>query len=1047
MNGLLDAIFSRSRLVLLALVVLLVVGATSYVQIPKESSPEVPIPFAYVITTLEGISPADAERLLVEPLETQLAALTGLREMTSQAGDGFASVVLEFEPSYDVDEALDSVREAVDRARGELPSEATEPAVHEINTALFPIMTAILSGPVPERTLNRIAESLKSDIEAMEGVLEVEIAGSRDEVLEVLIDPTVFETYGLTFDELLAQISQNNRLIAAGAIETTAGRIVLKIPGLIEDVEDVMEMPLKVRGDAVVTFADVAIVRRTFADPQGFARIDGQPALALEVKKRVGANIIRTVERVRAAITEAGTAWPASVRITYTQDESEAVRTALGELESNVMAAIALVMFVIILALGIRSALLVGLAIPGAFLTGVAAIWTMGFTLNIIVLFSLILVVGMLVDGAIVVVEYADRMLEEGLSPRDAYAAASKRMAGPIIASTATTLSVFVPLLFWTGVTGEFMKYMPITVILTLAASLLMALVFVPVVGGFFGRRRPQTARAKRALRAAEHGDPRTLGGAVGAYARLLDLAIRRPLATVLLTVAMLVGSFTLYGQHGTGVEFFPAIEPEFVQIEVRARDNFSIRERDAVVRRVETRLLDHPEVDSVYARSFLEGDDSEVIGTIQLELVDWDRRRKAADIIAELRSDMQDIPGIGVQVRTQDFGPSGGKPVRLELRASDDGTREVGVDYALASMERIGGFTDVTDTRALPGVEWLLDIDRSEAARFGANVSLLGQAVQLLTQGVKIADYRPDDADEPIDIRVRFPSYERTLAELGTLRVPTSNGLVPVENFMQLVPAPRSGTIRHIDQARTVLIEANVAPGLLVNDQVTALAAALSEADLPPGLQWSFAGEAEDQAEATQFLAIAFVTAVLLMFAILVLQFDSYYQPLVVFTAIVFSIAGVLLGLLITQRPFGVVMGGVGVIALAGVVVNDNIVLIDTFNRLRAAGLSAYEAALRTGVQRLRPVVLTSVTTILGLMPMVLALTIDFYGREITYGSPSTQWWTEMSAAITGGLAVATVLTLVVTPALLVLGERVRRKPAPEATAPAVAAATSTPV
>ncbi|MCP4382836.1 MAG: efflux RND transporter permease subunit, partial [Hyphomicrobiales bacterium] len=469
MNRLIDAVFSRSRAVLLALAILLTIGFVAYVSIPKESSPEVPIPFAYVVTTLEGISPQDSERLLVEPLETELAALTGLKEMTSEAGEGFASVTLEFEPSFDVNEALDRVREAVDRARSELPDDATEPRVEEINTALFPVLIANLSGPVPERTLNRIAEDLKTRFEALEGVLEVDIAGKRTEVLEVLIDPTIFETYELSFQELMAQITRNNRLIAAGSIETEAGRLVLKIPGLIESSDDIMEMPLKVRGDTVVTVADVAVLRRTFEDREGFARINGQPALVLEVKKRAGANIIDTVDRVRAAAAAASSEWPSSVKIAYTLDEGVGVKTILSELEANVIAAIVLVMIVIVLALGIRSALLVGLAIPGAFLTGVAAIWAMGYTMNIIVLFSLILVIGMLVDGAIVVVEYADRKLEEGLPAAKAFAAASKRMAWPIIASTATTLSVFVPLLFWSGVTGEFMKYLPITVILTLA--------------------------------------------------------------------------------------------------------------------------------------------------------------------------------------------------------------------------------------------------------------------------------------------------------------------------------------------------------------------------------------------------------------------------------------------------------------------------------------------------------------------------------------------------------------------------------------------------
>ena len=1034
MTALIDAAFSRTRTVLIALTVLLAVGAIAYVSIPKEANPEVPLPLVYVSTGLEGISPSDAERLLLEPMEAEFGAIEGLQKMSSESAEGFASVQLEFTAGGDIDEALDAVREAADRVEGELPEDAYDLTITEVNTALFPIVTAVLSGPVPERTLNDLADAAQEAVEAIPGVLEVDIGGAREEFLEVLIDPTIFQTYNLSFDEVIGQIQRNNRLIAAGAIETGGGRIVLKVPGLIEGIEDVMAMPIKVRGDAVVTFGDVATIRRAFEDPTGFARIDGQPALALEVTKRSGANIIDTVAAVRAAMAELSADWPDSVEVTYLQDQSEQVKTLLSDLEANVIAAVTLVMIVILFALGLRSAILVGLAIPGAFLAGVIALWAMGFTMNIVVLFSLILVVGMLVDGAIVTTELADRRLQEGASPRQAYAEAAKRMAWPIIASTATTLCVFFPLLFWTGMVGEFMKFLPITVILTLTASLFMALVFIPVLGGLIGRRQPQTAAAKRALHEAEAGDPRRIGGATGAYVRVLEWAILRPGATLLLAVALLLGAFGVYGQFGRGLSFFPSVEPEFMAVTVRARDNVSIWERDALVRAVEDRLIGLPEIESVYARSTMSagGGDEETIGTIQLDLVDWDRRRTAAAIGEEIRGLVSDIAGIDVQVQTESGGPTAGKPVNLQLRARDPETQAAAVEEVLAIMEGIGGFTDVTDTRPLPGVEVSILVDREAAARFGADVSLLGQAVQLLTQGIAVADYRPGDVDGALDIRVRFPRDERSLAELASLRVPTSAGLVPISNFVTFAPTDRVGTIRREDERRVVTVEANVAPGVLTGDQIAALTAALDGADLPEGVAYSFAGEAQDQAEAMTFLVGAFAAAIFLMLVILVTQFNSFFQAGIVMSAIVFSVAGVLLGLLVTGRPFGVVMGGIGVIALAGIVVNNNIVLIDTYNDLKRTGLSPLEAALRTGAQRLRPVLLTSVTTALGLLPMVIGVNLNFFTREVVYGAPSTQWWTELSSAIAGGLVVATILTLVVTPAMLMLGEERSRRAVP---------------
>ena len=1031
MTTIIDAAFSRGRVVLMALLSILAVGAIAYVTIPKEANPEVPLPLVYVSTGLEGISPSDAERLLIDPMEAEFAALEGLEKIESHAAEGVASVQLEFTPGGDIDEALRKVREAADSVESDLPEDAYDLTITEINTALFPIITAVISGPVPERTLNDLADAAQETVEGLPGVLEVDIGGARDEFLEVLIDPTVFQTYNLSFDELIGQLQRNNRLIAAGAIETGGGRIVLKVPGLIEDLEDVMEIPVKVRGDTVVTFEDVATVRRSFEDPNGYARIDGQPALALEIKKRSGANVIDTVAASRKAIDSLREDWPESVEVTYLQDQSEQVKTLLSDLEANVIAAVLLVMIVIVAALGFRSAILVGLAIPGAFLAGVTALWAMGFTMNIVVLFSLILVVGMLVDGAIVTVELADRRLQDGDDAKTAYAHAAKRMAWPIIASTATTLSVFFPLLFWTGMVGEFMKFLPITVILTLFASLFMALIFIPVLGGLIGKRQPQKAAAKRSLAEAETGDPRRIGGLTGLYVGLLEWAIMRPVATVLLAVALLLGAGGLYGQFGKGLSFFPSVEPEFMQVQVRARDNLSIYERDTLVRQVEQRLLDYDEIATVYARSTMsagEGDD-ETIGTLQLELIDWDIRRPAEEIGAEIRQDVSDIAGIDVQVQTESGGPTSGKPVNLQIAARNPAVQSDAVEQVRSIMDRIGGFTDVTDTRPLPGVEVSIRVNRAEAARYGADVSLLGQAVQLLTQGIAVADYRPDDADGEIDIRVRFPAEERSLSELGNLRVPTSAGLVPISNFVTFEPVERTGTITRIDEQRVVTIEANVAPGLLVDDQVTALRAALDGADLPEGVSYSFAGEAEDQTEAMTFLAGAFGAAIILMLVILVLQFNTFYQAFVVMSAIVFSVAGVLLGLIITGRPFGVVMGGIGIIALAGIVVNNNIVLIDTYNDLKRTGMAPREAALRTGAQRLRPVMLTSITTALGLMPMVLGMNLNFFTREIVFGAPSTQYWTELSSAIVGGLSVATLLTLVLTPAMLILGDQ-RRQP-----------------
>ena len=1017
MNAIIDLAFSRSRTVLLTLLFIIISGMLAYNNIPKESDPDIAIPIIYVSMTHDGISPEDAERLLVRPMEKELQSIEGLKEMLSTAGEGHASVQLEFSAGFDSKQALTDVREKVDVAKVKLPAATDEPEVVEVNVALFPVLTVSLSGSIPERSLVKIARDLQDRIEALPGVLEADIGGDREALLEVVVDPVVMETYGVQYQELFSLVSNNNMLVAAGAVDTGAGRLVLKVPGVIEDLDDVLEMPVKVDGSRVVTFGEVAKIRNSFKDPESFARVGGQPAVTLEVKKRVGANIIDTIAEVRAIVEAERQHWPAGMQVAYMQDKSDQIREMLTDLQNNILSAILFVMIVIIAALGPRSAILVGLAIPGSFLAAILVLDSMGYTLNIVVLFSLILVVGMLVDGAIVVAELAERRMNEGLQPIAAYAAAAKRMSWPITASTITTLAVFAPLLFWPGIVGEFMKFLPITVIIALTASLAMALVFVPVLGGTITRKR---------VISEEVSD----GSITRGYTKLLTVLVRHPKKVLLLALMAIIGAYMAYGSFGKGVEFFPEVEPEFALVQVHARGDLSVHEKDAIVRQVEQRVLDMSELQSIYARSFnsASGQNTaeDVIGIIQLEFIDWDERRPAAEILDEMRLRTDDIPGIQLEFRKAEDGPSGGKPIQIELSAREFQRVPAVVAQIRQLMNQQGGYVDVEDDRPLPGIEWRLEVNRELAARYGADIATLGNSVQMITNGIKISEYRPDDTDDEVDIRVRFPYSERNLGQLDQLRVPTAKGMIPISNFVTIQPAPKSGTLTRVDAQRVITIQADVEEGRLPDSQLKALQTILAEANLDSAVQVNFKGEDEDQREAMNFLLGAFVSAIVLMALVLVTQFNSIYQAILVLLAIVFSTAGVLLGLLITAQPFGVVMVGLGIIALAGIVVNNNIVLIDTYNRMRQDGKDSMTAAIETGRVRLRPVFLTAFTTVLGLMPMVLAMNIDLIGRAISFGAPSTQWWTQLSSAIAGGLSFATILTLVLTPCLLVLGEQV---------------------
>ncbi|MCW8959680.1 MAG: efflux RND transporter permease subunit, partial [Gammaproteobacteria bacterium] len=977
----------------------------------------------------EGISPEDAERLLVRPMEKELQTIEGVKEMQSSAEESHASVLLEFDAGFDSDKALQDVREKVDMAKTELPADTDEPSVNEVNVALFPVLVVTLAGEVPERTLLSLARGLKDKIEGLRAVLEADIAGDREEVVEIVVEPRVLDSYGISYEELTNFVWRNNKLVAAGALDTGQGRFALKVPGLLEGAEDVLSLPVKVVGDRVVTFADVATVRRTFKDPTSFARVGGRPAISLEISKRVGENIIETIDQVRAIVEEERATWPEGVTVSYSQDKSKYVKTMLSDLQNNVISAVLLVMVVIVAALGLRTAGLVGLAIPGSFLTGILIIYIMGLTINIVVLFSLIMAVGMLIDGAIVVTELADRKMAEGLSRREAYAFAAQRMAWPIIASTATTLAAFMPLLFWPGVVGEFMKFLPITLLATLTASLAMALIFVPTLGQLVGRVSPLGEDSLRSLAASEKGELHEIRGLTGLYLRLLERLLAHPLKILMLAMLLLVVVYSAYAIYGKGVEFFPSVEPEQAIINVRARGNLSVYEQDAMVRRVEKRVLQMPEIESVYSRSGIDlrGQElpADTVGVIQMEFVNWQQRRPASAILAEIRERTADIAGIIIELRKQEGGPPVGKPVQLQLGSRYPQLLAPAVVKVRELLDEVGGFVDVVDDRPLPGIEWQLSVDRTQAARFGADITVVGNAVQMVTNGIKVSDYRPDDADDEVDIIVRLPEEARKLDQLERLRVQTNYGLVPISNFVSRAPAPKLGTIKRVDGQRVMTVKADVEEGLLPANKVSEIQQWLDEnVQLDPRLTLTFKGEDEEQRESRTFLSKAFGMALFIMAIILVTQFNSFYQAFLILTAVIFSTVGVMLGLLTTGQPFGIVMSGVGVIALAGIVVNNNIVLIDTYNILRKGGMEATEAVLRTAAQRLRPVLLTTLTTILGLMPMVLMLNIDLVNRELSSGAPSTQWWVQLSTGIAGGLTFATLLTLVLTPCLLMLGE-----------------------
>ncbi|MGX1306086.1 multidrug efflux pump [Amorphus suaedae] len=1046
----LEGIIRRTRTVLTIMIVSVAAGILAYVSIPKEANPDIDVPVFYVSIVQQGISPEDAERLLVRPMETDLRSLDGLKELTAIASEGHAGIVLEFEADFDKDKALADVRDKVDQAKADLPEQAEEPVIHETNFSLVPTITVALSGDVPERTLYKRARQLKDEIEAIPSVREANLSGHREELLEVIIDRTALESYGVTQDELLSALTSNNQLVPAGFIDTGQGRFQVKVPGLLENREDVFSLPIKQNAEGVVTLDDIADVRRTFKDPSSYTRVNGKPAIAIEVVKRLGTNIIDNNQAVRDVVDREIADWPSTIRVDYLLDQSSFIFEVLGSLESSIITAICLVMIVVVAALGIRSALLVGLAIPTTFLLGFLILSTIGMTVNMMVMFGLVLTVGMLVDGAIVIVEYADRKIVEGMPRKEAYIRAARLMFWPITSSTATTLAAFLPMLLWPGVAGEFMSYLPIMVIIVLSAALVTAMIFLPVAGGIFGRGKasPAEQEAAKRLSAAEELDPDSIPGLTGIYVRGLHWLAGTVVGN-LVTVAAVVGvsAFVImtFAQHATGVEFFVEEEPDVAVVLVSARGNMSADEARTLVAQVEREVLATEGVENVVMNAHPSGGSSgegfkidgvndkpaDVIGELQLDLADYCCRRSAAQIFEEIRTRTAQIPGIKTEVRKIEGGPPTGKDIQLQIAGNDYDTVEQIVGRVRAHVETVAGLRDLEDDRPLPGIEWQLDINREEAGRYNAAIASVGSMVQLVTTGVLIGNYRPDDSDDEIDIRVRFPEDQRTLDQFESLRMKTANGMVPIANFVKVNPSQRVSSITRKDGLYAMSVKADVieAEGYDLNQKIAELQGWLDSQDWPGGVSFTFRGADEDQQESGAFLMKAMLGSLFLMFIILVTQYNSFYQTAITLSTVVLSVIGVLIGMTLTGQKFSIIMTGTGVVALAGIVVNNAIVLIDTYNRMREDVDDPLTAVLKTAAQRLRPIMLTTITTIAGLIPMATEINLDFFDRTVAIGGITSMWWVQLSTAIIFGLGFSTLLTLVVVPVALAAPSVWRRK------------------
>jgi len=1069
-----DTAVKKSISVVVLGMLILVFGSYCYSVLPRESEPDITIPNVFVSTDYRGVSPTDMETAVTIEIEKKLKGLDGLKKIQSVSGEGISSINIEFVTGTDIDQALQDVKDKVDEALGELPGDLEDdPQVFEVNFSELPIVVFSLSGTCGLPCLKEIADDLEDAIEAIPGVLEVDVTGGLEREIRVEVFPEKLSYYGLSIAALQQVVVSENRNTSGGAIRLGDGRFQLRVPGEFVTPAEIYTLVVGTHNNQPVYLKDVAQVVDGFKEETSRSRLDGREAVNIAVKKRSGENIVAISEEVDRLIDKDRTTWPRSTEITKIMDKARDIELMVADLENNILSGLVLVVVVIFFALGLRNALLVSMAIPFSMLLSFTVLYLLGITLNMVVLFSLTLALGMLVDNAIVIVENIYRFMEQGASRIEAAMKATSEVAYPVIGATLTTLAAFSPMLFWPGIMGEFMSYLPLTLIITLSSSLFVAMVINPALASLFMKVKarpagPETDRSLAEVAAAVEQPVEVKGAILRNYTKVLDFALKRPFFIILsgFVILLLMGQgWLLVIGIEKPVEFFPDIEPKGMYVNVNVPEGADLDYIDRIMQRIEMAVADNgrsgnyqealqtKEHTTAFGETFQSPSDLGNIKNIYMKgvvsaaggtafdpnapnhvgvrfLDIEDRKRSTHATVDEIRERVADIVGGKITIAMEEEGPPTGAPINIEI--SGDNFAVLGrlareVKNIIAQVPHV---KDVRDdfVEGTPSVRVL--VDRQKAAIFGLTTDTIGFALKTAYNGLDVSSFREGDEDYDITVQLR-ETDRRQLDVLRELLLPTPVGeLVPLTTLARIDYAGSIGDITRINNERVVTVKASVdetkVPGPVARAQCEEI---LQEFPLPPGYGLKFTGEFEFQQESEDFLQKAFLVALLLIFLLLVSQFNSVIQPFIIMTSVILSLGGAFLGLMLYRQPFGIIMTGVGVISLAGVVVNNAIVLIDYTNQLRRRGLALREAVIAAGATRLRPVILTAVTTILGLVPMVTGVSFDFHKFAISWVSESSQWWRSMAVVVIFGLMVATFLTLVVVPALYYLLEQLSEK------------------
>jgi multidrug efflux pump len=1063
----------RKRISIVVLCILIFAfGFISYYSMPRELIPDINIPYIFVSTSYPGVAPVDIEQSITIPIENKLRGLKGVKEISSSSIEGMSFIIIEFVAGTDIDDVLPKTKDKVDMARQELPSDLeNDPVVSEINVSDMPIITLALSGPAGLVRLKEVAEDLEEEIEAVSGVLEATVTGGLEREIRVEPYPDKLAYYGISIVGLQAVIANENLNVSGGSIRMGDGRFQLRVPGEFQTPDEIYGLIVGTHNGNPVYLKDVARVADGFKDETGRARLNGEETISIQIQKRSGENIIEIAKRVDEIIEQSKPTWPAGTNITKLLDYAEEINDMVIELENHMVTGLILVVAVLFFAMGIRNAILVSMAIPFSMFITFIILNSMGVTLNMIVLFSLILVIGLVVDDAIVIVENIYRFMEQGVPKLQATVRATVEVGPAVVSSTLTTLAAFFPLLFWTGIMGEFMKYLPITVIIALTSSLFVAIVINPALGAIF-MKLPSTrhidikVETEEEIRKAAEAPSTVRSPMLKGYQRLLKGALNHRLAVVL--IALFVMIFTImfwYYRVGMtkSVEFFPYTEPKKYYINMDMPEGADIEYSDRVARQIEIALSrgiacalaspDERPIDYYYQDKniHVNSDGQKTVTPLDITDVEYiisntvatesggvslfstnspnyigielynmaERERTSYESIEETRKRIKDIPGALITIEEEKMGPPTGDAINIEISGDDFDVLGSIAKEVRKALEQIPFVQDIKDDYISGSPTIKLEIDRQKAAILGLSTNTIGFALKVAFNGLKVSTYR--EGDEDYDITVQLSEENRKKTDiLHELLITTPKGLVPLSTVAKFSVTGGLGQVTHVGHDRVVTVKANVDESKTSGSVVRKHAQKLLEGySLPSGYKISFTGEEDMQKEAEEFLSKAFLAGILLIIVILVAEFNSVSQPLLVMTSVILSWGGVFFGLTLMGYSFSVIMTGVGVISLAGVVVKNAIVLIDYINRLIQRGMPVREAIIAGGCTRLRPVLFTATTAILGLIPMVTGISYDFHEMKLVLVSESSQFWSNMAISVIFGLALSTMLTLLVVPTL----------------------------